>query len=756
MATAPARADAVLVRRLQQRDRTAWEELYAAYGQRLYAFAYRLAGNEHDAADLVQETFVRALPRLDELDPDAVEIGPYLFATLRNLFLKGVERARRQQPVEEVPEPDVPAPIEDDPERSLLLARQQEEVRIANARLAPRQRLVLALRELEDRSYAEIGELVGLKENAVAQLVFRARESLRLELRLAQVDPSRLPEACRGYLPLLAAHLDGQLKGPKRDDALGHLERCETCQQVLESMREAKRRYRTLLPILPGMEELGRRTDGALAGSGFWAVAGRRPPAAGRARRRRTIAAAAAAAGALALGGAGLATVLGDGGPARVEAATETSTPASTAPRTVAPPPAAPAPAARDTRAPTVAITGAPGRRTTLPSATFAFRSSEARSRYRCRLDEGPARRCTSPVAYDDLAPGRHLFAVRAIDAAGNAGAWSLRPWTVTHAGRQARRPPAEQTTPAPPPPPPPSPAPQPPAPAVTAAKPSGPAPPPAPKQPPAPPPSTAAPRDRTAPVATIRSAPAATTLETIATFTFDADEAGARFGCRLDGNAFAPCASPHMLSGLPVGPHSFAVRATDRAGNTGPAATVAWTIEAPDTTPPSVTITSAPPAATTSTGASFAFTADDPGAAFACAVDGAPFVACASPVAYTGLAVGPHVFSVRATDAAGNTGPAATHGWQVLRPLPDLVVSQLTTSSVTVTNVGTAPAGPSVLSVTLIGTFSIQALQPGQSTTRGWSVCRAGTLTAIADRGRAVAESDEANNSASLVSTCP
>jgi hypothetical protein len=43
------------------------------------------------------------------------------------------------------------------------------------------------------------------KENAVAQLIFRARESLRTELRLLQVDPERLPEKCRRFLPLLAA-----------------------------------------------------------------------------------------------------------------------------------------------------------------------------------------------------------------------------------------------------------------------------------------------------------------------------------------------------------------------------------------------------------------------------------------------------------------------------------------------------------------------------------------------------------------------
>src|SRR5262245_7434217 len=213
MATAPSRADSALVRRLHDRDRTAWEELYADYGPRLRSFAYRLTGNGHDADDLVQETFVRALPRLDRLDPDTVELGPYLFRTLRNLFLKSVERGRRAEPVADVPEPGTPAPIEDDPERSTLLHRQQEEVRLANAKLAPRQRLVLALRELEDRSYAEIAVIVGLNENAVAQLISRARESLRTELRLAQVDAASLPEACRHFLPLLSRHLDGHLAG---------------------------------------------------------------------------------------------------------------------------------------------------------------------------------------------------------------------------------------------------------------------------------------------------------------------------------------------------------------------------------------------------------------------------------------------------------------------------------------------------------------------------------------------------------------
>ena len=312
MAVAPTRTDAELVRRLQARDRTAWEELYAEYQPRLRAFGYRLAGNAHDADDLVQETFVRTLPALDRLDADRVDLAAYLFATEKNLFLKQVERAKRAEPTAEVPEPDLPTAIEDDPERSALLHRQQEEVRVANARLDARQRLVLALCELEDRSYAEIGELVGLKENAVAQLVFRARERLRTELRLVQVDPESMPEECRAFLPLLAQHLDGKLRGPKLETTLAHLEGCERCQAALADMREAKRRYRALLlpPLGVSGEQARAATEADLDRVGYW----RGPSRWAALRRPRGATALVVATGAAVLlvaSGVGAATLLG-------------------------------------------------------------------------------------------------------------------------------------------------------------------------------------------------------------------------------------------------------------------------------------------------------------------------------------------------------------------------------------------------------------------------------------------------------------
>jgi hypothetical protein len=152
---------------------------------------------------------------------------------------------------------------------------------------------------------------------------------------------------------------------------------------------------------------------------------------------------------------------------------------------------------------------------------------------------------------------------------------------------------------------------------------------------------------------------------------------------------------------------------------------------------------------------ASFSFSSPEAGSTFQCALDGGAFEPCTSPKAYGALVYGSHSFAVHATDAAGNTGPDATHAWTYAQPLADLVVSNLTETSFTVANVGAAPAGPFVVSVTLIGTFSFAGLAPGESATRVWSACRVGTLNAIADRGGTVAESDETNNARMLVSDC-
>jgi len=81
-------------------------------------------------------------------------------------------------------------------------------------------------------------------------------------------------------------------------------------------------------------------------------------------------------------------------------------------------------------------------------------------------------------------------------------------------------------------------------------------------------------------PAPTIGSHPPDPSNATNASFGFSTSEGGVTFGCQLDGGGFSPCSSPATYSGLGAGGHTFAVRATDPAGNTGNAAALGWTVK--------------------------------------------------------------------------------------------------------------------------------------------------------------------------------
>ena len=78
---------------------------------------------------------------------------------------------------------------------------------------------------------------------------------------------------------------------------------------------------------------------------------------------------------------------------------------------------------------------------------------------------------------------------------------------------------------------------------------------------------TTTGPADVVAPETTIDSGPSSTIATATAAFAFSASEPAA-FECKLDAGAFTPCTSPATYTGLADGPHAFAVRATDPAGN--------------------------------------------------------------------------------------------------------------------------------------------------------------------------------------------
>jgi hypothetical protein len=170
---------------------------------------------------------------------------------------------------------------------------------------------------------------------------------------------------------------------------------------------------------------------------------------------------------------------------------------------------------------------------------------------------------------------------------------------------------------------------------------------------------------DTRLPHVTITSHPAHPTNSTSAQFAFTSTKAGSKFQCQLDDGMYSACTGTTSYQGLPDGSHTFTVKASDAAGNVNLAPAIfTWII---DTAPPHTAITSQPPVSTDSASARFDFSSTKTGSTFECRLDGAGYAVCAGPQDYAGLAAGPHTFTVRATDAVGNTDPTpASYTWTI------------------------------------------------------------------------------------------
>ena len=171
---------------------------------------------------------------------------------------------------------------------------------------------------------------------------------------------------------------------------------------------------------------------------------------------------------------------------------------------------------------------------------------------------------------------------------------------------------------------------------------------------------------DNIPPVTDITDHPGALDNSASGSFSFSVDKTGSSSQCQIDAAALAPCTTPYSYGNLSDGAHSFSVISTDAVGNVESAAkSVAWVT---DTVLPDASITGVPASFTQSASASFTFSASE-ASSFVCTMDGVA-APCSSPKSYSALADGGHLFTVQATDQAGNTVGSApsrrSYGWIV------------------------------------------------------------------------------------------
>ena len=181
-----------------------------------------------------------------------------------------------------------------------------------------------------------------------------------------------------------------------------------------------------------------------------------------------------------------------------------------------------------DLTPPETSITDGPTGTIATTGTSFSFSSPEVGATFECRLDGGAYSPCSSPKALSGLSEGGHTFYVRAKDPSGNADATpASRSFTVDLPG-------------------------------------GGPAP----------------PADTTPPATTIDSGSSKVKKGKNATFSFSSSEMGATFECQTDGDGYATCSSPTVITKPRKGSHTFQVRSTDTAGNVGAAASKKFTVK--------------------------------------------------------------------------------------------------------------------------------------------------------------------------------
>ena len=178
---------AAVLARARQGDSDAFRALVETHSRQVFRLAFRMTGNEQDAEDVVQESFLRAYRQLGRFESRA-NFGTWLYRIVSNcsVDLMRSKQARHDQvrgdSLDQAGAVELPAADMPNPERQAQSAEIDRRVQDALRDLSPLERAAFTLRHYEGRSIEEISETLGLGTSAAKHSVFRAVKKLRLAL----------------------------------------------------------------------------------------------------------------------------------------------------------------------------------------------------------------------------------------------------------------------------------------------------------------------------------------------------------------------------------------------------------------------------------------------------------------------------------------------------------------------------------------------------------------------------------------------
>jgi RNA polymerase sigma-70 factor (ECF subfamily) len=188
-----ARTDVQLMLDVKAGDEQSFALLLHRYRTPLVNFLYRMVRNREQAEDLAQEVFIRVYRARADYVPSA-KFTTWLFRIATNLALNSVRDTRHQRMELSLDAP-VKVDSEEGDERALDVAEknpnieehlvqeaQRDMIRHAIDKLPEKQRAAVLLHKYQDLDYGEISKILSCSESALKSLLFRAYETLRVEL----------------------------------------------------------------------------------------------------------------------------------------------------------------------------------------------------------------------------------------------------------------------------------------------------------------------------------------------------------------------------------------------------------------------------------------------------------------------------------------------------------------------------------------------------------------------------------------------
>jgi len=174
--------DSAIVTKARLGDADAFRALVERHSRPLFRLAFRMTGNQHDAEDVVQESFLRAWRQLGRFDERA-SFGTWLYRIASNCSLDLMRSGKRRSADYQVEDPVLALPSGDPtPERVAMSGEVRERVAEAMDELSAFERTAFVLRHFEGMRIEDVSRVLGCQPGAAKHSVFRAVQKLRRAL----------------------------------------------------------------------------------------------------------------------------------------------------------------------------------------------------------------------------------------------------------------------------------------------------------------------------------------------------------------------------------------------------------------------------------------------------------------------------------------------------------------------------------------------------------------------------------------------